>query len=176
MAEPQIESTKPNLRPEVPKELSPRERAELRAKQIMEDGSDAFDDGIDEFFIAATEIPDGWTYEWKTDTVLGKEDPSYKVQLARKGWEPVPASRHPNMMPSGYQGKTITRGGLILMERPESITQEARDIERRRASLQVRVKEEQLSSAPSGQFERANKGQNMANISKGFEAIQIPKV
>ena len=119
--------------------------------------------------------PDGWSYEWKMRTVLGAEDPAHQVALQRKGWEMVPASRHPEMMPLGYTGTMIIRKGMVLMERPLVITQEARDIENRRARLQVRAKEEQLSAAKPGEFERANKGENLARIKKGYEAMPIPE-
>lgn len=171
----EIQQTKPALRPETAKELSPRDRAEARAKELLESGSDVFEDGTDELFVDKSQIPDGWSYEWKSREVLGKVDSAYQVLLARKGWECVPASRHPEMMPVGYTGNDITRKGLVLMERPQSITNEAREIEARRAGMQVRTKEEQLSAAPPGQFERTNKGNRMTNIKKGFEAISIPQ-
>ena len=55
-----------------------------------------------------------------------------------KGWQPVPASRHPEMVPPplpGYEGmevSVIRRGGLILCERPTREVEQAkieRDIE-----------------------------------------------
>jgi len=165
----------PPKRPEIAKELSPRERAEIRAKELKSHGSDLFDSGSDEFHIDADIVPDGWTYEWKVKTVLNQEDPSYQVQLSLKGWEPVPASRHPDMMPRGHVGEEIVRKGMRLMERPASITAEAREVDRRRAQLQVRTKEEQLSAAPPGQFERSNKGNDLAKVKKGFSAIAIPE-
>jgi hypothetical protein len=61
------------------------------------------------------------------------------------------------------------------MERPAEITEEVRQLELRRARLQVRAKEEQLSASPAGQFERSNKGNEMAKIKKGYEAMPIPE-
>jgi hypothetical protein len=106
--------------------------------------------------------------------VLNQEDPAYQVSLAQRGWESVPVSRHPGLMPKGYKGAEILRKGMVLMERPLEITQEVREIDARKARLQVLTKEEQLSAAPPGQFERSNKGSDMAKIKKGFEAIPIP--
>lgn len=157
------------------KEMSPRERAAARTAELMKGGGGVIDEGVDEFHIDPAVIPDGWSYEWKARTILGAEDPAYQVSLARKGWESVPVSRHPEMMPVGYTGKEITRKGMVLMERPQEISDQARSAELRKARLQVRAKEEQLSAAPAGQFERTNKGNDMAKVKKGYEAMPIPE-
>lgn len=172
----EFERVRPAMRPSDTKtEESPRERAARKAAELRSHRDGNLDDGTDEFFVEPGIIPDGWTYEWKTKTVLGAEDPAHQVKLARDGWEAVPASRHPEMMPAGYKGVEITRKGMVLMERPSEITEEVRQIELRRARLQVRAKEEQLSAAPAGQFERSNKGNDMAKIKKGYEAMPIPE-
>lgn len=150
------------------------ERAKTRAKQVREHIT-SMDEGIDEFFIDPAVIPEGWGYEWKTQFVMGKEEPAYAVALARKGWEPVPASRHPELMPRGSKDVYVTRKGMILMERPQELIDEARAIEARRAKLQVRNKEEQLSAAPAGQFERSNKDEPLTKLRKSFEAMPIPE-
>jgi hypothetical protein len=154
-------------------EEDPRKRAAKRAAELREHGS--LDEGTDKFYIDPSIIPDGWSYEWRTHTILGKEDPSYEVNLARRGWEPVPRSRHPFLMPEGYTGETILRDGQMLMERPAEITNEAKAREYRSARDQVRAKEEQLGAAPPGQFGRDNKGAPLANVKKSFESIPIPE-
>jgi hypothetical protein len=154
------------------KEEKPRDAA-ARAAELR--GHSDTDSGTDEFFVEPGIIPSGWSYEWKMHTVLGAEDPAHQVALARRGWEVVPASRHPEMMPLGYTGAMIIRKGMVLMERPLVITEEAREVEKRRARLQVRAKEEQLSAAKPGEFDRTNKGDNMTKIKKGYEAIPIPE-
>jgi hypothetical protein len=105
---------------------------------------------------------------------MGMEDPAYQVQIARMGWEPVPASRHPNMMPEGNKYLIIERKGMVLMERPLEITQEAQQIERQRARNQIRQKEAQLAAAPEGTLTRDH-AQVKPKINKTFEAIPIPK-
>ena len=156
------------------REEDPRTRAARRAEEIR-NHLGGLDDGTDEFFIDPRDIPPGWSYEWKRKTVLGQEDPAYMVSLARKGWEPVPASRHPHMMPEGYASAAIERKGLILMERPLELTEEQRELDRRAAINQVRQKEQQLAQAPSGQFERQNKDSPLIKVKKSYEAIPIPK-
>ena len=152
-----------------------RDAAQRTAELRGHFGSAGLDEGTDEFYIDPAIIPDGWSYEWKRMELLGKEDPAYQVSLARTGWEPVPASRHTVMMPREYAGDTIIRKGMMLMERPLEITEEAKEIERRRARQQVRVKEEQLNAAPPGQFDRQNKDAPLARVKKSFEAIPIPE-
>lgn len=170
------------LRPEVrPVEQRPDLRdsdpiaaAEARAEQLRAMTQGDPDEG-DKFYIDPRVIPPGWSYEWKRHKLLNAEDPSYQVELARKGWEAVPVSRHPDMMPIGYKGATIERFGNMLMERPKSITEEANRQELRKARAQVKGKEEQLSGVAQGQFGRDNKGDSLVKIHKDYEPIQIPK-
>jgi hypothetical protein len=169
-------ATRPLMRPTDPvtakTEEDPVERAARRAAELRNHSEMV--ESVDEYFIEPGIIPDKWSYEWKRKTVYGAEDPAHQVSLARRGWEVVPASRHPEMMPMGYTGVEITRKGMILMERPLEITDEVRAAELRKARLQVRAKEEQLTASPSGQFERSNKGNDLVKVKKGYEAISIP--
>jgi hypothetical protein len=168
-------TNRPSMRPDTVKEESPRDRAARRTAELRGHDTDLGDDGTDDFFIELGIIPDGWSYEWKTRTVLGAEDPAHQVALARRGWESVPASRHPELMPMGYKGAEITRKGMVLMERPMEITQEAKDASLRRARIQMRDKEAQLTQAKGGEFDRTNKGDPLVKISKKYEAIPIPE-
>lgn len=168
-------TARPPMRPDEATGEDPRARAARRAAEIRESLNGSLDDGTDKFYIPPEEIPDGWTYEWKRKTVMGQEDHTYQTALLRKGWEPVPASRHPDRMPIGHAG-SIEIDGLILMERPTELTDEARKIELRTARQQVRTKEEQLNNPPSpGQFERANKDNSLVKIRKSHEPMPIPK-
>lgn len=167
------EQAKPPIRPDLAKDVSPREAAAIRAAQIRDHDKDV-GDGTDEFAINV-DVPEGWSYEWKRKEVLGAPDHAYDVAVARRGWTPVPAKRHPEMMPMGYTEKTITRKGMILMERPQVITDEAREKESRMARMQVRVKEQQLSQAQVGEFERNNKDASLVKIRKSVEPMQIPE-
>lgn len=160
---------RPAMRSEDPRAAAARRAAEIRGH------IGSLDEGTDEFYIDPASVPDGWTYEWKRKTVLGQEDPAYQVHLARTGWEPVPTSAHPEMMPGQGHFPNVERKGMALMMRPASITDEVRDIEYRKARQQVRVKEQQLNAAPEGQFERNNKDAPMAKIKKSYEAIPVPK-
>lgn len=170
-AEAEAEAEKP-AEPYV-REEDPRERAARRAAEVRAHGGNT-EEGVDKYFIDPSLIPPGWSYEWKRKLLLGKEDPAYDVNLTRGGWEPVPARRHPEMMPKGKYS-TIERDGMILMERPYVLTENARSIEKKRARQQVKFKEDQLNNPPAGTFERTNKDQPLANIKKSYEAMEIPE-
>lgn len=169
------EAERPPMRDEMRME-DPRAAAERRAAEILEHLGGDIDTSTDEFYFDPHAVPDGWTYEWKRHTVFNAPDPSYEVALRRMGWMPVPANRHPEMMPAGSATNTILRKGMVLMERPATVTSRVMELDRKRARDQVRGKEEQLSAAPQGQFERNNKGNSMSTVKKGYEAhIPVPK-
>lgn len=166
----------PDLRPpmrQAMREEDPRERARKRAAEVRGNVG-SLDEGVDEFYVNPSEIPDGWAYEWKRKTIANMEDPAYEVSLARMGWEPVPAHRHPSMMPLNGSHQTIERKGMILMERPMELTEEARAIELRRARQQVNNKKSQLGQAPEGQFGRDH-AQVKPKINSSFEPLPVPK-
>jgi hypothetical protein len=168
----EIESDRPDMRP-VLREDDPRALAEKRAAEIMEALGDDID-GTDEFYVDPASVPSGWSYEWKRHTILNKEDPSYQVDTMRRGWTPVPANRHPEMMPTGWSGDTIDRKGMRLYERPATVTDhfKARDLSKARD--QVRTKQAQLNAAPPGTFERQNKDAPLAKIKQSYEPMPIP--
>ena len=161
------------MRPEMREEDS-RSRAARRAAELRGHLVD-IDEGTDEFYVDPYVIPDGWTYEWKVKTVMGAENPSHWTQVERMGWEPVPLSRHPNMMPSGWQGSIIERKGMILMERPAEITEEIKAIEAARARDQVRAKEAQLNGTPEGGLGHRDLASVRPKIKKGYAPIAVPE-
>lgn len=163
--------SRPPLRANM-REEDPRAAAELRAQEIM-GNIQQINGNQDDFFFDPGSVPDGWTYEWKRRFLLNQEDPAYATQLEQYGWQPVPAARHPYMMPIGGKHVTIERKGMILMERPKMITDRVIELDRQRARDQVRVKEQQLAAAPDGQFTRDH-NQVRPKINKGYEPMPIP--
>ena len=74
------------------------------------------------------------TYSWVRESTLNEPDPDNMTDRMVRGWAPVPASRHPEMVPPplpGYEGMEVTvirRGGLILCEKmTEEVEQVRRD-------------------------------------------------
>jgi len=160
------EFARPPVRPEI-REEDPRAAAARRAAEIR-GHLGSMDSGTDEFW--APQPPDGWTYEWKTRFVQNMELATRINGFERVGWTAVPASRHPEMMPSGGVFANIERKGMILMERPSVIVDEAREIDKIRARAQVTGKEAQLNASPQGTFQR-----DKATLKKSFEPIPVPK-
>ena len=148
--------------------LASKARAEARLREIRASGVD-LSEARDKFY--APPPPDSWSYEWKVKTVMGQEDPTQQVELVRAGWEPVPLSRHPEMMPPGWKGATIEVGGLVLMERPLVLTQEAQMRDRRAAREAIATKEAQMRSGrPSDLGPR-----EVHRFNKSREAMPIPR-
>lgn len=108
----------------------------------------------DMFFIPVEEIPEGSSYEWKRYTVIGQEDPFYLAQMREQGWEPVNPKRHPTWVPPGYSQPYIIKGGMILMERPIELTEEARAEQKLLARQQVREAEARLGRTPGNTHQR----------------------
>ena len=153
----------------------PAERARQRAAEIRGHLGGQIEDGTDEFYIPSEIVPDGWTYEWKRYIVFGKEDSTHQLALRRMGWEPVPRTRHPEMMPQNASESWIERKGMLLMERPSEITEEIRRKELFLARSQVRTKEEQLGQAPQGHFDRTEDVRTRPNVKKSFAPIAVPE-
>jgi hypothetical protein len=154
------------------REEDPRARAERRAAEIRKHNEGASTGEADRFFIDPRMIPDGWSYEWKRKTLWGKEDTAHDVEMSRLGWEAVPVTRHPELMPKG-NFQTIERDGMILMERPKVLTDEAHAANLRRARQQVRAKEAQLSQSPDGTLPRDEDARTRPVIKKSYEAMPI---
>jgi hypothetical protein len=60
------------------------------------------------------------------------------------------------------------------MERPAVITERFREKDRRNARNSIQIREQQLSSAPDGQFDR-NHSQVKPKINRGYEPMPVPK-
>lgn len=121
--------------------------------------------GIDQFHIPEELIPKGWTYQWNTVTIYNNPDLviGQQMQMYENGWRPVPAERHPGkFVPFGKTGDII-RDGMRLEERPEVLTEEAREEDQRVAYQQMRDRDQSLMGG------KANLRKNMAG---GFEMDQ----
>lgn len=112
----------------------------------------------DMFYVPLDEIPEGSSYEWKRFSVHGQEDPFYIAGMREQGWEPVNPKRHPTWVPPGYSQPHIIKGGMILMERPASLTDEARREQRMLAKTQIREAEQRLGMTPKGELTRQHSG------------------
>jgi hypothetical protein len=140
-------SVAPATRKETPADS--RARAEARIRQLR-GNPDLQDGGGERDKYWAPPPPEGWDYQWKLRSVMGQDDIDRIRQHELNGWEPVPLSRHPELMPKGWKGETIEVGGLVLMERPKMFTDEARQEEARAAREAVLTREAQMKEGRGG--------------------------
>lgn len=146
-----------------------RARAEARIRQLR-GNPDLQNGGGERDKYWAPDPPDGFDYQWKRRAVMNQEDVEHIRQTQMNGWETVPLSRHPELMPRGWQGDTIEVDGLVLMERPSLFTNEAREEERRAAREAVMTKEQQMRET------RANDlGRRTASVNKSRAPIDVPE-
>jgi hypothetical protein len=126
----------------------------------------------DKFYVSPKSIPHNTSYEWKREKTYGASDPFHQLSLRENHWRPVPASRHPELMPEGTAAGPITRDGMILMERPSYLTKEAQQEYYNKAREQVTGRETALRKDPEGGFEGGRSHQSARNntrINKSYE-------
>ena len=116
------------------------------------------DDAGGPFQIDRSAMPDGMSYEWSRVTYAGKEDVRQQARRQRHQWTPVPKKRHPEIVGREAAARdpegAIIVDGLMLMERPAFITDEADDIRTVKARDRVRNQVKSLKLTPEGQLPR----------------------
>lgn len=147
----------------------------MREEELMELVENVLEED-DPFFIPPDMIPEGYSVEWKRQTVLGARAPnqsSYEVKLARTRWEAVSISTHPSfgkLVPASYDKDVIEKEGMILMIRPKEITDKVRQIQTLKAQNQLSQKMAQLSNAGNGEAPR-----KVQSLNKSYApAVQVP--
>lgn len=111
-----------------------REAESRRLEQRESELRDIFNNNntSDPLYIDPKYIPEGWEYYWARESLRGEPDVGRIIELRKKGWTPVPASRHPHMVFEDFLArKEYLRGyiadrGLVLVERPKSVGDEFR--------------------------------------------------
>lgn len=153
---------------------SVREAEEYAAKLMNELGDSI--DQFDEFYVDLNVIPDGWSYQWKRTTYVGKADQHHMLSVARNGWRPVDVSRHPEMMPAGHQGP-IEIKGLMLMEMPTLIVERARRRDEREARDALLNSERLLHETPANTAPRDEFPDKMKFVKREImRAVDEPKI
>lgn len=147
----------------------PRAEAERIAKEWF-GHLDSLGPHKDKYYVDPSKIPDGWSYEWRTYTVVGKENPQYQVQMQRAGWRPVPAKRHPELMPKDWAEGVVLIDGMMLMERPKAITDFQREWDKREADAPIKNIRDKLSGAPPNQLPRDADPRTAPQIKTAFQA------
>lgn len=162
------------VRPDVREPVNDaRSAAAQRAAELREHRTERAP-ADDEFAVKHLQ-PDGWTYQWHTWSIYEQRSVTNMMQSEDRGWQPVPRSRHPEMMPRDSDSDVIVRKGQILMELPTEIVDEYRAAEAKAARDQVRWKQEQLAATPEGTLPRGEDPRTRPKIGKSYEPMPIPK-
>jgi hypothetical protein len=88
----------------------------------------------------------GWSYQWITQSVTGNTEivAQQNSMFYANSWRPVPADRQGFRERFGQTGPRIVIGGMMLVERPEGLTEEARQADYQAAIGQVRDRDSAL--------------------------------
>lgn len=109
----------------------------------------------DKFYVPQDAVPKGWAVEWKRKSCLGRpEEPDYQMDLAEVGWKYADPKQFPMLVPEGHEGRTIERGGMVLMIRPAHMKKEAQKLDREEALDQVRDKLKEIGMTGAGELPR----------------------
>ena len=137
-------------------------------------------DTPDRLFISKELIPDGMSLLWVTSTCRGQDMPQHRAEFEKKGWTPVHQDDFDGQfngvfMPKNQEGE-VNVEGLVLMARPEKMTEKAERINKQRAYEQVAIKEQALTGGdlPVTLDARHPSATNSNRISKSIERIEVP--
>jgi len=79
----------------------------------------------DQFELPRDMMKPGWSYQWVTVTCYNKETPANVNLHMENGWRPVPATDKPGWFHPVEYNVAIMRDCLMLMERPQVLTDQA---------------------------------------------------
>lgn len=96
--------------------------------------------------VKADGIARGLSYEWKRIAVRGMPDTDHMLDLQSNHWSPVPKDR--------YSNYAVEKQGMIMMERPLYLTQEAQREDYDLAMADVYNVTKGAAETPQGHFPR----------------------
>lgn len=132
-------------------------RFEMRDAEIRAVLEDAYSDPL---HIPKSLIKEGYDYHWVRDSYVGHIDNSRMAQMNKKGWVPVSADRHLEMLNMYIPGREsplssfVHHRGLILCDRPSKWGVIERELEEKR-SYEAMVKTSVAQSMVSEDMKRA---------------------
>lgn len=154
----------------------------MKAKPNWEDLDDnVADDSPDRLRVDPSLVPAGMSLQWVTDSVYGQPVPQHRAEFEKRGWTPIHQEDFDRVfdgmfMPKGAEGE-IKVDGMVLMARPEELTQRARAADKRKAQEVIRIKEQALRG---GDINTSLDSQHPTalqtnRINRSMERIEIPK-
>lgn len=130
-------------------------------------------------YIIHENIPPDVSLEWKLYTAVGSEMkneyPFYLEGMRKQGWEAVDPHTHPDWvrLPPDYPHHNVIVNGLILMERPMALTEEAREEAKFNANQQMRVAKQRLGLTPKDTMTRDFEGVRPKVVEERMRPIPI---
>jgi len=161
-------------------EAAKPKRPMMKAKPNWEE-YDPEDQSQDRLSIPPELFPEGFDFQWITDSVLGQAFPRIRADFERKGWTPVHQQDFDGIldgkfMPKGMDGP-IEVDGLVLMARPLELSIRAKKMDHQRAREAVLIKQQQLTGGdmPGVSLDsRHPSAVNSNRINRTIEPITIP--
>ena len=132
--------------------VKPRVRTRTRLTNTLPTTHDSY--------INFANIPDDTSLEWKLFSCAGQEYPFHLQAMRKQGWEPVNPQEHPDWLnlPPNFKDSTVVIDGLILVERPKSLTDQAREDDRMASKQRMREAEQRLGFTPRDTLTRDHEG------------------
>lgn len=150
----------------------PKEEKEIRGS--VKKSRRAKTEIVDELYVDPSEIPDGFTVEWKRKSIYGKDDVQHQIGLEKDAWEYASPKDFPSLVGKRYTGNTVEHKDLVLMIRAKEITGEAIAEDRERAVGQVRTKMQEIGMAKAGEAQRVDSaGRSLTKINRSYEKISV---
>ena len=172
----------PGVEREAVREPVSSKKFKMRAAPNWEAVDPSATDSPDRLKIDPALIPEGMSAQWVTDSVLGQGMPQHRSKFERKGWTPVHQDDFDGQfnglwMPKDAPGE-VNNGGQVLMMRPKEMSLKAEREDKRRARLQVEIKEAALTGGdlPGVSLDPNHpSARNSNRIRKTREQIEIPE-
>ena len=120
----------------------------------------------DRLYIDRKRVPPGMSWEWKRESCFGQPDPDHMTALKENHWEEVDASRYP--------GLNTKKPGLVLMQRPQYLTDDARAEDKDWADARLEQRRVEALQTPPGTFTRAHKSaRENTFVRKSYEPMTV---
>lgn len=129
--------------------VSPRTKADGRMEVVGRGGEvlSRTRTYVGDIFEVPEELKEkNWSYQWNAVSIAGNSDIilDQNHMMHQNGWRPVPAERFAGkLVPKGSTGPII-RGQQMLMERPQSMTDEANREDQKNANELISARNESL--------------------------------
>lgn len=153
------EEMRPAMRPDPRSESLRRAEArakELRARPLMGLPTDVMN--LDKDL-----APEGWTYQFKRDSVYGQPDKQSQIGNRASGWEPVPPDRHPDtyIPPDG-----------VLMEKPTVVVDEAHKQREKDTKAELRSQRGKLTESPIDEMPNMRADRRAVRFKEDWMAVR----